>query len=389
VAPEESFTENYVAWPYTDMFRTIHESIYDSAEAEPFRAGGAFRPARVAVLLSKATDYNERRAALDPAKDPFMARCGNAPAKPAGEVRAEQVTTCRRDQQLLYLALKHDQYAVDLLTEEDVLEGRLKDYGVLYFAGQWIDHRVPPVLESWVKGGGVLYACAGLGRRNEFDEADDGLLELLGLEGATFEQSSLVIRPFLELPLIAPVDTITLGQGSIPAVAIRQELSPGSAKVLGAWSNGAPAVTVRELGKGRAFAVGTAAGHSYYKTGLRVTPWARGGRKAVYNPTEFDAPAAELALLGVRSAGPARAVTCSNPYVESLVIDSPRGALLTLVNWDNRVLSGLEVAVAVPFRPTSLRSVQQQRDITGWTYEDGVLRFVSDLEWADYFLVAR
>src|SRR5204863_3070522 len=59
VGPEEGFTENYVAWGYNDTFRAISESIYDSAEAEPLAIDSKIRPARVAVIIGKATDFNE------------------------------------------------------------------------------------------------------------------------------------------------------------------------------------------------------------------------------------------------------------------------------------------------------------------------------------------
>ena len=381
VCPSSHLTENYVSWTSTDTFRVLHESIYDSAEAEPYQVGGRLRPARVAVVYSAATDHNERKVVVRKQDDPFLSRSGNAPEAGA------QRTTCRLDQQLLYLALKHAQHNVDLVTEDDVADGCLKDYDVAYFAGEWIDHRLPGVLEQWVRAGGVLYACAGLGHKNEFDEPYDGMATLLGLNGSSFAQNVHVIRPYLELPLVEPIGMIIMGQARIPGIAIRQELDPGQTKVLGRWENGAAAVTVRELGHGKAFAVGTAAGHSYLKTGLRMTPCARGGRKTVYNPTAFSPAAAKLARLGVADVEVERDVLCSNPNVEALVIDSTGGTLVTLTNWDNDPLVDLAVSVKLPAAPRFIRSVQQQRELKGWNFRDGRVHFTTDLEWADYILL--
>ncbi len=75
VAPEERFTENYVAWSYADTFRVLHESIFDAAEVEKLQVGGKVRQARVALVTGKATDFNEARLLLDKAKDPFAGRC--------------------------------------------------------------------------------------------------------------------------------------------------------------------------------------------------------------------------------------------------------------------------------------------------------------------------
>lgn len=384
VAPAEGFTENYVGWQYDDMFQVLHEAIYDSAEAEALQVKGVPRQARVAILLSKATDHNERNTPLEKARDPFMAMCENAPD---ADDRWSQPTICRREQQLLYLANKHSQRLVDLITEEDVLEGRLKEYAVLYVAGEWIDHRVPSVLKPWIKKGGMLYACAGLGHKNEFNEPDDGMADILGLKSSTLTQNVYCVRPFLELPLVKPIDEIVMGENRIPAIAMRQELVPDSATVLGQWTDGKPAVTVNALGKGKAYAVGTAAGHTYYKTGLKRQPWARGGRKTIYNPTGFDAAARSLACLAIDALTEPREVTCSNPYVEALLLDSSEGTLMTLINWDNAPIHDLEVTLKMPRKPTAVRSVQQQKAITGWTYADGSLTVKVDLEWADYIML--
>src|SRR5262249_5031139 len=59
------------------------------------------------------------------------------------------------------LALRQAGHAVDAITEDDVAGGILKEYDVVYFAGEWIDTRAIPALDAWVKNGGVLYACAG------------------------------------------------------------------------------------------------------------------------------------------------------------------------------------------------------------------------------------
>ena len=80
------------------------------------------------------------------------------------------------------------------------------------------------------------------------------------------------------------------------------------------------------------YAVGTLAGSTYIKSGLRTTPWARSGHKMVYNPTEFDPAAVKLVRLGVDAAPLTREIECSNHFVEGLVIDSEQGTLITLVN---------------------------------------------------------
>ena len=383
VAPAETFTENSVAWAYPESFRVLHESIYDSAEAEPYQLTGRLRPNRTAIVLSRATDFNERRVPADCEKDPFLKMCPNA--KSQGPIQ----DICHVDQQMLYLALKHAQVGVDLITEEDILDNQLMTYDTVYFAGEWVNHQIVPKLEEWVRNGGTLYAAAGLGHKNEFNENYTGMLNLLGLRGCTTEQNLWTVFPYLELPLAEPIDTITVDGAQIPAIGMRQVLQPNDAKVLGTWANGQPAVTVRQLGRGRAIAVGTLAGASYMKTGLRVTPWARGGRKMVYNPTDFDPAAQRLALLGLEGKPVMRQVVCSNTNVEALVMDSAKGTLLTLVNWDNKPLPGLTVSIRMAAAPQFVRSVQGQKNVQNVQFENNTLTFTTDLEWADYILLPK
>ncbi|MCY3018776.1 MAG: hypothetical protein NTW87_07080, partial [Planctomycetota bacterium] len=232
VAPEENFTENYVAWGCNDTFRVLSESIFDSAEAEKLVGGGKLRPARVAVVLSKATDFNESRMKTDKAKDHFARNSANAPREIAQ-------TLCRKEQQYLYLALKHAQHAVDLITEDDIVEfDALKQYEVVYFAGEWIDSRAVQKLGEWVRNGGVLYASAGAGHLNQFNEPEPAMLKLLGLKSSTLEKNLVVLRTLLELPLAPPVGTMVLDGQKIAGIGMKQALAPDGAKPLAVWEDG-------------------------------------------------------------------------------------------------------------------------------------------------------
>jgi hypothetical protein len=379
IAPQESFTENYVAWEQTNMFRAIHESIYDTAEAEPFLVGGTMRPARVAVVMSKATEFNESRMAVPKTNDLFMAICSNAPAT------VEQ-TIGRNDQQMLYLALRQNGRAVDLITEDDIAEGYLDQYSVVYFSGEWIDHRAIGRLTDWVNQGGILYAASGAGRFNEFGESATNLLTLLGLSGSTLRKDVAVIRTLQELPFLPPIGTITLEGRPLEAVGLRQEFEVTTAEVLGTWENGNPAVTRNAFGSGQAFAVGTLAGNTYMKTGVRPIGFARGGYLNLYNPDSFSNAARRLVRLGVEAGNPSEEISCSHPLVEATVIDNPTGTLVTLVNWSNSKIDSLRVSVKLPAAPRLAKSVTLQQNLPVG-YADGWATFTVPLQDADYILL--
>lgn len=382
VAPPERFTENSVSWSYPETHRTLHDAIFDTAEAEPFLKEGKVRPARVAVVTGKATDFNESRLMVEKSKDVFAKNSKNAPDK------LNQII-CRKDQQMLYLALKNAQHAVDTITEDDITElDVLKNYDVVYFAGEWIDHRAIPKLEAWVKSGGVLYATAGCGHLNEFNELEPAMLKLLGLKGITTEKNIVIIRTLLELPLLPAIDTLTVDGKPVSAVGMKQILIPDTAKVIGTWSTGQAGATVRELGKGKVFAVGTLAGNTWMKTGTKPIPYARGGRHCVYNPSGFDAATTSLVRLGLEARKPEQVAISSVDGIEVAVMDSPTGVILTLTNWNDKPSKGVKLKVRIPFSPKNVRSVQGQKNIES-KYADGSLNFVIDVADADYVLIAK
>lgn len=387
VAPAENFTENSVAWAYPESFRAISESIFDSGEVEPLAVGGTVRPARIALVLSKATDFNERNLKVDPQADPFLRQCQM-------DNSGFQQTLCRKDIQGIWLSLRNAQYDVELITEDDINEGVngkdiLSQYDVIYFAGEWVNDHAVRKLDAWVKKGGVLYACAGLGHRNQFDQPESGLLNLLGLKSVTLQKNALHLRPLLELPLLKPIDTLTLDGAQIPAFAMKQVLTPADAQVVGTWSDGKAAVTVRHYGQGQAIAVGTLPGHGYIHSAAKVTPWARGGRRMVY-ALRTDDPVHNKLIRLATEARPdlARQVEASQPGVEGLLIDNTAGTLVSLINWNDAPVQAVTLKVRVPFKPRSARSVEGQKSLDV-AYADGVATFTLDLNQADYVMLSK
>jgi len=383
VGPAESFTENFVSWAYPDSYRALHESIYDAGEVEDISVTGKLRQAPVAVVLSKATDFNERILPVDPKADSFAARGDK-------EFSGFQQTLCRKEAQMLFLALRHAQHQVELITEDDIKEGALKRFKTVYFAGEWIDNKAVPAMEQWVKDGGVLYVTAGMGHRNQYNKPEQSLLNLLGLKSVDVKKRELQYRTFLELPLMKPVDTITVGPDKFEAIAMTEKLTPGSAKVLGTWSDGSAAVTVNEVGKGKAIAVAGLPGSAYIKSGTRPVPFARGGYLHLYSPMNFDPVASKLVRLGIeQTPSLVRETTVSDPRVEVLLIENGKGTLLSLINWsDDKKIDNLKVTVRSAFKPGKVWSVEQQKELP-FEYKDGVVTFTTKVTEADFVTLRK
>ena len=153
------------------------------------------------------------------------------------------------------------------------------------------------------------------------------------------------------------------------------------------WQDGTAAVTERAVGRGKVFAVGTAIGASFWKTALRPVPWARGGRVNLYNPVDFQESSWRIMNLGAEAALIDRQVECSQPSIESLLLDNAKGTLVTLINWTNEErLDDVQVTVKRSQAPREVFSVTQQKSLE-FNYRNGKVSFVTELQAGDFIML--
>jgi len=115
------------------------------------------RPARVAMLFSRSNEY------WDP-------------------------TSSYADKRAAFLALSHEYYQPEIVTEEQIGEGALQHYDALYVLDTAVKTEAQEKISAWVRGGGLLWACSKAATLNEFGEPLDLLAGLAGLQrgfGAT------------------------------------------------------------------------------------------------------------------------------------------------------------------------------------------------------------
>ena len=162
---------------------------------------------------------------------------------------------CIRDS--LWLALRHAQYPVDLITDKDVAAGRLQDYRVLFVVGaEMLAEAVEP-LRQWVENGGTLYATAGGGLLDQYHRPNGALNEVYGILSNTLERPVRHIRPRNTLPKATPLDTVHIAASEgfpaveLPALLYRETFEPGAATVIGRYAaDHAPAVLINRFGNG-------------------------------------------------------------------------------------------------------------------------------------------
>jgi hypothetical protein len=368
--PDGFTTENYVnVRGGLPTFRALREATEMAGAVEDWLEPAQPVPADVALLLSEASDTWE-----------VDGRGQNA-VKPGSKA----TNAFQEERKNTYYVLRHAGYRVDLLTEADVREGRLKPYKALYLGGENLERATVPAIRDWVTAGGILYASAGAARKNEYDEPLPDLDTLLGRgPSEAYERFQGPLRSKLELLFLTPLDRVTLPDGTaFDALATldRFQASP-KAEVLAAFAKGAPALVRMKTGAGAAYYCATFPAEAWAEKALPVMPSGRGGpddsnRYPSYEPVNFDAAAASIILKPLRDAGVQPDVRLDKPLVVANRLAGPKGTVLTLVNLGHQQkgpVQDLAVAVAGIPKAGKVWSYTHRQGVTH-DVQDGMLRF--------------
>ena len=320
--PTATSTENY----WSDL-RSAYDGIVHMtrkiAEAEPILSPGKLRRTRLALLYSISSDLWQ----------PF-----------------DYVHMLER--RGVYLSLVHEQYLVDMITEEDVEAGRLADYDVLYTADPCIGTKAAEAIGKWVHGGGRLWGSCAAGSRNEFGEPTKGLAEVFGIESAVSARAQpgrySVRAGVNDIPY---ADRVLLEQGGplkeFGVIGARVDVAVAGARVAGTFTDGRPAVAVHAFGAGEAIWVGACPGIAYIKEARFVRDdlkerWPEELRGFILEPAR----------------GVPRIARLSSPVVEAGVYDAERGTALVLANFTYEPIHGLQVRIPVTRAPRTVRSLE-------------------------------
>ncbi|MDP7289128.1 MAG: hypothetical protein QGH94_14170 [Phycisphaerae bacterium] len=258
------------------------------------------------------------------------------------------------ERRLTYLSLIHDQYLVDMVTEEDVAAGRLGEYKVFYVTDPCVSSRAVEKIKAWVIAGGHIYGSCAAGSQNEFGEPVEGLSKVFGVRPsgkAVVQPGRYHIRGALNgLKFIDKIQTDS--KVSFGALGVKVPITPSpTTKVTGKFADGSPAVVRRFFGRGKAIYTATCPGLSY-------------GKDAKFVPAELkeDWPAVQRGFINAQAklAGAERLVKLSHPVVEAGLYDAKSGTALVLANFTYKPIKGLKVTVRIPNprRPKSVKSVE-------------------------------
>jgi hypothetical protein len=245
--------------------------------------------------------------------------------------------TSLEDAKWVYTALLHEHIPVDVISEQQLIEGKAADYKVLYVVGNNINHHAARKLEEWVKNGGILWTVyCGLC----FDEAGEpltGMNELIGVETRKTERWGYIpgygSTTLVEIKNTAPVPaasaiTLTGKEGEpLAACAAREVVSLKSTKdtsILATFADGAPAMLRHSYGKGLVYFVATQAGGAYS---------AKIRRADFDSRADYDPSLRSLITRAALDAGVYRPVYTDVPTLETLLLEKNGKRSVTLINW--------------------------------------------------------
>jgi len=299
---------------YTDMYPALKRVNFAIGAAENFRGdnylvGATVPAAKIALLYSHTTDA----WTLDQGTSVF------------GKDRAG-----------IYLILRHLGYPVDILTEQDIVDGYLAGYSMVIYDGSHLLSNALIPLVNWVSAGGILYVGPGALGFDEFNNS----LGFDALMGITRQAYQLVAEPGDDMSLRFAIDRKPVTYNGSPMESLcgyQKVTSTGGATILATFDeDGSPAAFTKTVGVGKLEFSGFFPGLAYQKGGA-ATKYDRDvlePEQVTYGSTDWPVVCRNLFANDlVGSLTPP--VTTGNHLLEANRIEAAngKGSVVILSNW--------------------------------------------------------
>ncbi len=279
------------------------------------------------------------------------------------------------ERRITYLALAHTHTPVDFLCEHDVEQGGLTPYRAAYLLDSGLTRRAAKQVRDWVRGGGVLYGCAGAGTRDEYDEPLETLGEVFGARSEEINKPGGDYRERYGLRRMKATAQVKIdwadlgGPLALAAYGYREKLTPTTGQVVATFEDGSPAGVVNRLGQGRALRLA-------FLPALAYSRAAEVSTRAV--ATGFPAPIRNLIASPVRLAEVQPPLEVSDPLVEANLMTCGAGAIVPLANWNPDPLERVDLRIQWRGQLKSVGSIKL-----------GALKYKRDGDWLTVSLPLR
>ncbi len=239
----------------------------------------------------------------------------------------------------LWTALTFLGVSPDLIMEEDVSAKGLKDYKILVIVGDCLPPSLAPVIEEWVRKGGVVLATANAGRYDPYRSPISAFEKLFGLQSRQTEERTSFFRPRQELPFLQPLDQIVCPGSVLPQLATFERVAAAKgARILARFKNDkSPAVVDRPLGKGHLFYVAALPGVAYLWSALQPPAVPDRGPTAHSIPTQFNPGTKALLELILKAARVRPTIETKPALVNARLLKAKGGYILPIANYHDTV----------------------------------------------------
>jgi hypothetical protein len=240
--------------------------------------------------------------------------------------------TAFEDAKWVYIALRHAHIPVDVVSEQQLAEGKLDQYKAIYVVGPNLRNDAGAALRTWVEAGGTLWTDAmGLSRDEANQPAHDALTGLKDRRpqawGRVEPYKATQLKPFVEEDVPPGAAVAEAGNRNwLPSVGREPLQCNKDQLVMNGFADGRQADALRTLGKGKVYVAGIWVGLTY---SARV-------RRADFDmSTDFSSDGAH-AWLTLPLDDLARPVITSLPTVEAVALVKDGHRSVALMNWAYR-----------------------------------------------------
>ncbi len=297
-----------------------------------------------------------------------------------------------KERMYLYLILRHLGYPVDILTEDDVIDGRLKSYDCLFVIGSHLKKEIVQPLLNWTISGGLVYLAPSTGQYDQFNSPLN-LLQVFGFktEGFVFQEGPG--RAEFEAPKLKTIETVQFADGKINVVCGYQRMKKtGDEKVLAQFTDGSLAFLLKKTGKGYASFCGFFPGNSYVREAsiVRKTQWEnlireqkiRDSNCALFYPAE---PRILMqGFLNLLWWEPP--VKSSHYLVEANILKGDKGIVISVANWSGSPVNNLKISAKIE-QKTSLPFSARNKIISAAQEKNILTMEIPKLETFDFIVI--
>lgn len=320
-----AYTENHVSSP--EMYEMILKSFYEYGLFEDIVQSGSVRPAETAMWLSETADiWNDNEGSFAAGK------------------------------RTLYIAIRNNQIPLDFIVEQDALDGTINKYNTIFVSDKHISLDASQKIASWVENGGTLFLTAGAGMFDEYNRKNRVFQQLVGIEQNEIIEPSESRIEFekQDLPFAKPISEITEIEGeqlSIPVYGVICKIRNVSAKTVGKFADGSPAIIMRQYGKGKIVYCAFLPGLSYFRTAIPLKPVDRGSTDDAMShflPVDFEKNIGFLIRSAFSKEPMVTALDKNNNslgFIETMIIESKVGIVIPVINWSNNGVKDARIKI--------------------------------------------